>query len=150
MHFLLQGMGSGYPDPFFLLTSAAHKDGQISLILASNDGLIQDGFNLTGIQGFIHPAEGISSCIIPTTLIFNGEVKVGERGHPSMSTCIKIRGGKQISEGVIVSLHNERLVDEILFEMVHNGPLEHEELGLTQVIIPLSLSQRLTPISNRM
>ena len=84
-----------------------------------------------GVQGFIYPADGISSHIIPTTLIFNGEVKVGERGHPLMSTCIKIRGGKQISEGFIVSSHNKRLVDEILFEMVCNGPFECEELGLT-------------------
>ena len=67
-----------------------------------------------GVQRFIHPAEGISSSIIPTMLIFNGEVKVGERGHPSMSACIKIRGGKKISEGVIISLHNKRLVNEIL------------------------------------
>ena len=58
-----------------------------------------------------------------------------------MPTCIEVRGGKKISEGVIVSLHNKRLVDEILFEMIHNGPLEGEELGLTQVIVPLSLSQ---------
>ena len=83
-----------------------------------------------GVQQFIHPAEGISSSIIPTMLIFNSEVEVGERGHPSMPTCIKVRGGKKISEGVIVSSHNERLVDEILFEMVHNSPLKHEELSL--------------------
>ena len=60
-----------------------------------------------------------------------------------MSACIKIRGGKQISEGVIVSLHNKRLVDEIPFEMVRNSPLEHEELGLAQVIVPFSLSDQL-------
>ena len=47
-----------------------------------------------------------------------------------MPTCIEVRGGKKISEGVIVSSHNKRLVDEILFEMVHNGPLKCEELGL--------------------
>ena len=40
-----------------------------------------------------------------------------------MSTCIKIGGGEQICEGVIVCLHDERLVDEILFEMIHNSPL---------------------------
>ena len=83
-----------------------------------------------GLQGFVYPTEGISSLIIPTMLIFNGKVKVGERSHPSMSAHIKIRGGKQISEGVIFSLHNKRLVDEILFKMVHNGPLECEEFGL--------------------
>ena len=131
VHFPLQGTGGGYLHFFFLLTSSTCKDGQISPVLASDDCLIQNGFNLMGIQGFVYPAEGISGCIIPTTLIFNGEVKVGERGHPLMSTHIEIRGGKQISEGVIVSLRNKRLVDEILFEMVCNGPLEHEELGLT-------------------
>ena len=62
-------------------------------------------------------------------LIFDSEVEVGERGHPSMPACIKVRGGKKISEGVIVSSHNKRLVDETLFEMVCNGPLKHEELG---------------------
>ena len=83
-----------------------------------------------GVQQFIHPAEGISSSIIPTMLIFNSEVEVGERGHPLMPACIEVRGGKKISEGVIVSSHNKRLVDEILFEMVHNGPLKREELSL--------------------
>ena len=48
-----------------------------------------------------------------------------------MSACIEIRGGKKISKGVIVSPCNKRLVNEILFEMVHNGQLECEELGLT-------------------
>ena len=62
-----------------------------------------------------------------------------------MSVHIEIMGGKQISEGVIVSLHNKRLVDEILFEMVHNSPLEGEELSLAQVIVSLSLSQQSTP-----
>ena len=81
-------------------------------------------------RDFVYPAEGISNHIIPTMLIFNGEVKVGKRCHPSMSTRIEIRGGKQISEGVIVSLHNKRLVDETLFEMVCNIPLECKELGL--------------------
>ena len=40
-----------------------------------------------------------------------------------MSTCIKIGGGEQICEGVIVHLHDKWLVDEILFEMIHNSPL---------------------------
>ena len=57
-----------------------------------------------------------------------------------MSACIKIGGGKQIGEGVVVSSHNKRLVDEILFEVVCNSPLECEELSLTQVIASLSLS----------
>ena len=141
MYFLLQGAGGGYPYSFFLLTSSACKDSQFNPVLASDDCLIQNGFNLVGVQGFIYPAEGISGCIIPTMLIFNSEVKVGERGHPSMPACIEIRGGKKISEGVIVSPHNKRLADEILFKMVHNSPLECKELGLTQVIVPLSLSQ---------
>ena len=67
-----------------------------------------------------------------------------------MPTCIEVRGGKKISEGVIVSLHNKRLVDEILFEMVHNSPLKCEELGLARMIVPLSLSQQSTSVSNGM
>ena len=67
-----------------------------------------------------------------------------------MPVCIEVRGGKKISEGVIVSLHHKRLVDEILFEMVHNSPLKCEELGLAQVIVPLSLSQQLTSVRNQM
>ena len=43
-----------------------------------------------------------------------------------MSAHIEIGSGKQIGEGVIVSSHNKRLVDEILFEVVHNSPLECE------------------------
>ena len=60
-----------------------------------------------------------------------------------MSACIKTGSGKKIGEGVIVSSHNKRLVDEILFEVVHNSPLECEELSFTQVIILLSLSDQL-------
>ena len=47
-----------------------------------------------------------------------------------MSTCIKVRGGKKISKGVIISPHNKRLVNEILLKMVCNGPLKGEELSL--------------------
>ena len=48
-----------------------------------------------------------------------------------MSTCIEVGGDKQIGKGVIVSSHNERLVDKILFKVVCNGPLESEELSFT-------------------
>ena len=47
-----------------------------------------------------------------------------------MSACIKVRGGKKISEGIIISPHNKRLVNEILLKMVHNGCLKGEELSL--------------------
>ena len=141
MHFILWGVGHRYLYPFFLLTSSTCEDGQFSPVLASDNHLIQNGFNLMGVLGLVYPVEDITSHIIPAMLILNSEVKVGERGHPSMSTCIEISGGKKISEGVIVSPHNKRLVDEILFKMVHNGLLEGKELGLTQVIVPLSLSQ---------
>ena len=35
-----------------------------------------------------------------------------------MSACIEIRGSRKISKGIIISLHNKRLVNEILL----NGP----------------------------
>ena len=83
-------------------------------------------------------------------LILDGEVKIGERGHPLMPTGIEVRGGKEIGERVVISLYNKRLVDEILFKVVCNGPLKGKELGLAQVIVPLSLSQRPASISNGM
>ena len=67
-----------------------------------------------------------------------------------MPTCIEVRGGKEIGERVVISPYNERLVNEILLKVVCNGPLKGEELGLARVIVPLSLSQRLTSISNGM
>ena len=48
-----------------------------------------------------------------------------------MSTCIKIEGGKQIGEGVIISSHNKGLIDEVLFEVVSDGPFEWKELCFT-------------------
>ena len=66
-----------------------------------------------------------------------------------MSAHIEVRGGKKISEGIIISLHNKRLVNERLLKVVCNGPLKGEELSLAQVIVPLSLSQRSASISNR-
>ena len=82
------------------------------------------------VQQFIHPAKSISGSIIPTMLIFDGKVKIGERGHPLMSACIEVRGGKKISEGIIISPHNKRLVNEILLKMVCNDPLKGKELSL--------------------
>ena len=67
-----------------------------------------------------------------------------------MPASIKVRGGEEIGKRVVVSLYDKRLVNEILFKVVHNGPLKGKELGLAQVIVPLSLSQRLAPISNGM
>ena len=48
-----------------------------------------------------------------------------------MSTCIEVGSGEQIGKGVIASSQNERLVDEILFKVVCNGPLESKELSFT-------------------
>ena len=67
-----------------------------------------------------------------------------------MPTSIEVRGGEGIGKRVVVSPYDKRLVNEILFKVVRNGPLKGEELGLARVIVPLSLSQRSTPISNGM
>ena len=60
-----------------------------------------------------------------------------------MPTGIKVRGGEEIGKRVVVSLYNKRLVNEILFKVVRNGPLNGKELGLARVIVPLSLRDRL-------
>ena len=67
-----------------------------------------------------------------------------------MPAGIEVRGGEEIGKRVVVSPHDKRLVNEILFKVVCNGPLKGKELGLAQVIVPLSLSQRSAPISNGM
>ena len=67
-----------------------------------------------------------------------------------MPACIEVRGGKEIGERVVIGLYDERLVNEILLEVVRNGPLKGKELSLARVIVPLSLSQRLASISNGM
>ena len=56
-------------------------------------------------------------------LVLDGEVKIGERSHPSMPTGIEVRGGEEIDKGVVVSAHDKRLVNEIFFKVVHDGPL---------------------------
>ena len=66
-----------------------------------------------------------------------------------MPTGIEVRGGEEIGKRVAVSLYDKRLVNEIFFKVVHDSPLKGEELSLGQVIVLLSLSQRSTPISNR-
>ena len=58
-----------------------------------------------------------------------------------MSACIEVRGGEKISEGIIISPHNKRLVNEILLKMVCNSPLKGEEFSFARVIVPLSFSQ---------
>ena len=63
-------------------------------------------------------------------LILDGEVKIGERGHPSMPTGIEVRGGEEKGKRVVVSPYNKRLLDEILFKVVCDSPLKGEELGL--------------------
>ena len=74
--------------------------------------------------------ESISNSIIPAALVLDGEVKIGERSHPSMPTGIKVRGGEEIGKRVVISVHDKRLVNEIFFEVVHNGSLKGKELSL--------------------
>ena len=47
-----------------------------------------------------------------------------------MPAGIEVRGGEEIGKRVVVSLYDKRLVNEILFKVVHNSPLKGEELGL--------------------
>ena len=63
-------------------------------------------------------------------LILDGEVKIGERGHPLMPTGLEVRGGEEIGKRVVVSPYDKRLVNKILFKVVHDGQLKGEELGL--------------------
>ena len=67
-----------------------------------------------------------------------------------MPAHIEVRSGKEVGERVVISPYDERFVNEILLKVVCNGPLKGEELGLTQVIVPLSLSQRSASIGNGM
>ena len=60
-------------------------------------------------------------------LVLDGEVKIGERSHPSMLTGIEVRGGEEIGKRVIISAHDKRLVNKIFFKVVCNGPLKGEE-----------------------
>ena len=99
------------------------EQGQLSPVLTTNRGFIQDSFNFADAQGLIYLTEHIGSCIVLATLILYGEVKVGQRSHPSMPTGIKVRGGKQVGEGVIVSPYDKWFVHEIFLEVIGNGPL---------------------------
>ena len=67
-----------------------------------------------------------------------------------MPTGIEVRGGEEVGKRVVIRVHDKRLVDEIFPKVVCNGPLKCEELGLAQMVVPLSLGQRSTPIGNRM
>ena len=63
-------------------------------------------------------------------LVLDGEVKIGKRSHPSMPTGIEVRGGEEIGKRVVISADDKRLVNEIFFKVVRDGPLKGEELGL--------------------
>ena len=45
-------------------------------------------------------------------------------------TGIEVRGGEEIGKRVVIGAHDKRLVKEIFFKVVRNGPLKGEELGL--------------------
>ena len=46
-----------------------------------------------------------------------------------MPTGIEVRGGEEIGKRVVISVHDKRLVNEIFFKVVCNGPLKSKELG---------------------
>ena len=62
------------------------------------------------------------------------KLKLVREATHSMPTGIEVRGGEEIGERV-VSPYDKRLVNEIFFKVVCNGPLKGEELGLAQVIV---------------
>ena len=47
-----------------------------------------------------------------------------------MPTGVEVRGGEEIGKRVVVSPYDKRLVNEILFKVVCDGPLKGEELSL--------------------
>ena len=47
-----------------------------------------------------------------------------------MPTGIEVRGGEEVGKRVVISAYNRRLVNEIFFKVVRNGPLKGEELSL--------------------
>ena len=123
MYFLLWDTDSGYLHQLFLLTLIGCQQGQLSPVLTANRGFIQDSFNFADTQGLIYPTECIGGCIILAMLVLYGEVIVGQRSHTSMPTGIEVRGGKQVGEGVIVSLYDKWFVHEIFLEVIGSGPL---------------------------
>ena len=47
-----------------------------------------------------------------------------------MPTGIEVRGGEEVGKRVVISVYDERLIDEIFFKVVRNGPLKCKELCL--------------------
>ena len=43
---------------------------------------------------------------------------------------IEVRGGEEIGKRVVVNPYNKRLVNEIFFKVVCDGPLKGKELSL--------------------
>ena len=46
-----------------------------------------------------------------------------------MPTGIEVRSGEEVGKRVVISAYDKRLIDEIFFKVVRNGPLKCEELG---------------------
>ena len=46
-----------------------------------------------------------------------------------MPTGIEVGGGEEVGKRVVIGVYDKRLVDEIFFKVIRNGPLKGKELG---------------------
>ena len=80
------------------------------------------------------PAQSISHPVSSSLLVLQSEFEGGQHAYPSVPSGIKVSGGKDVCQQIVVSPYHEQHVCEVLFKVFSDTPLEGKELKFRAVI----------------
>ena len=119
-----------------------------SMVKQFLDGaLIKQFFDSILFQAPTYSARGISrDFVVRPTYILDLKVISHHSHHPPMPNGIQIGCHHDISQRVIVDLHEEGLILQILPKLISYGPFESQELQFRRVVLGLTSLKAMTGI----
>ena len=118
-----------------MLTQKLFASLSFTPICGPHDGAFQQGSNSLMVMTDGDLAQSINHPIVSSLLVLQSELEGGQHAYPAVPSGIKVWGGKDIHQWIVVSLYQEWHVHEVLLEVFSDTPLKGKELKFRAVII---------------
>ena len=118
-----------------MLTQKLFASLSLTPIHGPHNGTFQQGSDHLRVMTDGDPAQGISYPSVSPFLVLQSEFKGGQHTYPPIPCGIKVWGGKDICQQIVVSPYHKQCVCEILFKVLSDTPLEGKECKFRAVVV---------------
>ena len=94
----------------------------------------KDQFHCVWVQSSSNLAQHVCHSVIMPLLIFHLKIEMLKGSYPLVASGTKVQCHHYVSQGVVICLYQEGLIEQVLLEMFCNCPFQCQKLKLGQVV----------------